>query len=100
RERGVPASRFFMPVSFASQMGGTLTLVGTSTNLLVAGLVLDLGLPRIRLFDITLPGLILTSIGVVYLLTVGRRLVPDRDGEADLDARYELGEYLSGLEVG
>lgn len=100
RERGVPASRFFMPVSFASQMGGTLTLVGTSTNLLVAGLVLDLGLPRIRLFDITLPGLIFTGLGVAYLLTVGRRLVPDRDGEADLDARYELGEYLSGLEVG
>jgi di/tricarboxylate transporter len=100
RERGIPASRLFMPVSFASQMGGTLTLVGTSTNLLVAGLVLELGLPRIGLFDITLPALVLTVIGVVYLLTLGRRLVPDRDGEADLDARYELGEYLSGLEVG
>ncbi len=99
RERGIPASRLFMPVSFASQMGGTLTLVGTSTNLLVAGLVLDLGLPRIRLFDITGPALIMALVGVAYLLTVGRRLVPDRDGEDDLDERYELGEYLSGLEV-
>ncbi|MEX2465759.1 MAG: SLC13 family permease [Gemmatimonadota bacterium] len=100
REVGVPASRLLMPVSFASQMGGTLTLIGTSTNLLVAGLILDLGLPRIRLFDITLPGLVFTALGVLYLLTLGRRLVPDRDGATDLDARYELGEYLSGLEVG
>jgi di/tricarboxylate transporter len=99
RERGIPASRLFMPVSFASQMGGTLTLVGTSTNLLVAGLVLDLGLPRIRLFDITAPGIVMTLVGVAYLVTVGRRLVPDRDREDDLDERYELGEYLSGLEV-
>ena len=99
RDRGIPASRLFMPVSFASQMGGTLTLVGTSTNLLVAGLVLELGMPRIGLFDITPPALVLTVVGVTYLLTVGRRLVPDRDVEADLDERYELGEYLSGLEV-
>ncbi len=99
RERGVPASRFFMPVSFASQMGGTLTLVGTSTNLLVAGLALELGLPRIGLFDITLPALMLTMLGILYLLTVGRRLVPDRDAEDTMDERYELGEYLSSLEV-
>ena len=99
RERGVPASRLFMPMSFASQMGGTLTLVGTSTNLVIAGLVLQLGLPRIGLFDITPPALILTALGLVYLLTIGRRLVPDRDVEEDMDERYELGEYLSGLEV-
>jgi hypothetical protein len=53
-----------MPISFGSQMGGTLTLIGTSTNLLVAGLVLDLGLERIRLFDITPPALVLTAVGV------------------------------------
>ncbi len=98
--RDIPASRLLMPVSFASQMGGTLTLIGTSTNLLVAGLVLDLGLPRILLFDVTAPALVLTVLGLVYLLTLGRKLVPDRDGEFDMDARYELGEYLSGLEVG
>ena len=100
RERGVPASRLFMPMSFASQMGGTLTLVGTSTNLVIAGLVLQLGLPRIGLLDITPPALILTAVGLVYLLTIGRRLVPDRDVEESMEERYELGEYLSGLEVG
>lgn len=48
RDMGVAPSRLFMPVSFASQMGGTLTLIGTSTNLLAAGLLLELGVERDR----------------------------------------------------
>jgi di/tricarboxylate transporter len=80
-------------------MGGTLTLIGTSTNLLVAGLVLDLGLPRIGLFDITPPALVLSGVGVLYLLTAGRWLMPRRQAEADLLEQYELREYLSGLVV-
>jgi di/tricarboxylate transporter len=100
RQMGIAPSRLFMPISFASQMGGTLTLIGTSTNLLVAGLVLDLGLERIRLFDITPPALALTVIGVLYLLTVGRWLTPSRETDPDLISSYELREYLSGLKVG
>lgn len=99
REIGAAPSRLFMPISFASQMGGTLTLIGTSTNLLVAGLVLDLGLERIRLFDITPPALVLTGVGLLYLLTVGRWLMPTRETAPDLIARYELREYLTGLVV-
>jgi di/tricarboxylate transporter len=95
RSIGVAPSRLFMPISFASQMGGTLTLIGTSTNLLVAGLVLELGLERIRLFDITMPALVLTVIGVVYLLTIGRWLTPVRTASTDLVERYELREYLA-----
>jgi di/tricarboxylate transporter len=99
RELGFSASRFFMPISFASQMGGTLTLIGTSTNLLVAGLVLEMGMERIRLFDITGPALVLTTIGVAYLLTVGRWLMPSRQAAADVMERYELRDYLSVLVV-
>jgi di/tricarboxylate transporter len=99
RQIGAAPSRLFMPISFASQMGGTLTLIGTSTNLLVAGLVLDLGLERIRLFDITPPALVLTAVGVAYLLTVGRWLTPTRETPRDLIASYELREYLTGLKV-
>jgi di/tricarboxylate transporter len=99
RELGIAPSRLFMPISFASQMGGTLTLIGTSTNLLVAGLVLELGMDRIRLFDITGPALVLTLIGLAYLLTVGRWLMPVRAAAADTLDRYELREYLSVLVV-
>jgi len=99
RDIGVAPSRLLMPLSFGSQMGGTLTLIGTSTNLLVAGLVLDLGLERIRIFDITPPALILMLVGVTYLLTVGRWLTPERESTADLVSTYELRDYLTGLIV-
>lgn len=100
RNTGIAPSRILMPISFASQMGGTLTLIGTSTNLLVAGLALELGVGRIGLFDLTLPVLILTGAGVVYLLTVGRWLTPVRETDVGLEERYELGEYLSALRLG
>jgi di/tricarboxylate transporter len=99
RKTGARPSKLLMPISFASQLGGTLTLIGTSTNLLVAGLVLELGLERIRLFDITPPGLVLMAVGVAYLLTVGRWLTPVREPARDLAAAYELREYLTALEV-
>jgi len=100
RKLNIAPSRLFMPISFASQMGGTLTLIGTSTNLLVAGLILDLGLERIRLFDITLPALILAAVGITYLLTVGRWLTPAREAQADLISSYEIRDFLTGLVVG
>lgn len=99
REAEIPPSRVLMPLSFASQLGGTLTLIGTSTNLVVAGLVLDLGLGRIRIFDITLPGLALAGVGVVYMLTLGRWLTPVRPPPESLVRRYELHDYLTGLVV-
>lgn len=92
-------SRFLMPLSFASQMGGSLTLIGTSTNLLVAGLILDLGLERIRLFDITPPALALAAVGILYLLTAGRWLTPHRSAAESLLEGHRLREYLTGLIV-
>jgi di/tricarboxylate transporter len=99
REIGAAPSRFLMPLSFGSQLGGTLTLIGTSTNLLVAGMILDLGLDRLRLFDITPPGLILAAVGLLYLLTVGRWLTPRREAGGDMLATYELRDYLTELTV-
>jgi di/tricarboxylate transporter len=100
RRSGFAPSRLFMPISFASQMGGTLTLIGTSTNLLVAGLLVELGMERIRIFDITAPALAMTVVGVAYLFTVGRWLTPTRETKQDLVASYELRDYLTGLVVG
>ncbi len=99
RDTGQAPSRLLLPLSFGSQLGGTLTLLGTSTNLLVAGLVLDLGLERIRLFDITGPALVLMLIGVVYLLTLGRWLTPTRESAQAALTLAELREYLTGLYV-
>ncbi|MHB1192656.1 MAG: SLC13 family permease [Longimicrobiales bacterium] len=100
RASNIAPSRVLMPVSFGSQMGGTLTLIGTSTNLLVAGLVLELGRDRIRLFDITPPAVVLAAVGIGYLLTVGRWLTPRREAPHDMASAYDLREYTSVLVVG
>ena len=99
RSSEVAPSRILMPMSFAAQMGGTLTLIGTSTNLVVAGVALDLGLERIRLFDITMPALFVCAAGLLYLFTVGRWLLPHRTAEEDLLRSYELHDYLTMLRV-
>lgn len=99
RKIGARSSKLLIPISFASQMGGTLTLIGTSTNLLVAGLVLEMGMERIGLFQVTPPALVLTLIGVIYLLTVGRWLAPVREATPDLYSAYDLREYSSVLIV-
>ncbi|MGH7506068.1 MAG: SLC13 family permease, partial [Longimicrobiales bacterium] len=96
---GAPPSRLLMPLSFGAVLGGMLTLIGTSTNLIVAGLAVDLGLPRIGLFDITRPALFAVAAGVLYLLTIGRRLTPYRKAGDDLLETYELHEYVTALDV-
>ena len=71
-------STFLLPLSYAAMLGGTLTLVGTSTNLLASDISADvLGRP-IGMFDFTPVGALVVLTGTVYLLTVGRRLVPAR----------------------
>lgn len=99
REREIAPSRILMPLSFASQMGGTLTLIGTSTNLLVAGIVLSAGADRITLFEMTGAAALVAIVGIAYLLTVGRWLVPVRRASEDLLKQYELRDYLTGLVV-
>jgi di/tricarboxylate transporter len=99
RNAGVAPSRLLMPLSFGSQLGGSLTVIGTSTNLLVAGMVLDLGMDRISLFEITPPGLVLVAVGCLYLLTVGRWLTPHRRPEKASVLRHELRDYATELLV-
>jgi di/tricarboxylate transporter len=72
------SSRLLIPLSFASILGGMTTLIGSSTNLLVAGVVRELGLPRIGFFDFFVPGAVLAAAGLAYVLLVAPRLLPDR----------------------
>ena len=90
----VPPARLLMPLSFAGMFGGVCTLIGTSTNLLVSTIAEQNGLAPIGMFELSRLGLIFFGVGVVYMVLVGVRLIPDRGGDAALDERYGMGDYL------
>ena len=78
RQAAISSSRLLMPLSFVVILGGTCTMIGTSTNLLVDGIVRDMGMPAFGLFEITPVGIVAALAGAAYLALIGQRLLPDR----------------------
>ena len=85
---GTSASKTLMPMTFSAQLGGVLTPIGTSLNLLVVATAAGLGVRRFEMFDFFVPGAIVAAVGVVYLWLVAPRLLPDRKSDfADTQPR-------------
>lgn len=84
RQMGVSASKVLIPLSYLAIMGGTLSLIGTSTNLLVDGVAQANGMASFSVFEITKLGLLMALAGIAYLVLVGHRLLPDRASMSDL----------------
>ncbi len=99
RRSRLPPSRLFMPLAFGAILGGTATLVGTPPNILAAAMLRDRGLEPFGLFDFTPLGAALLLGGVVFMLTLGRRLLPGRRAASPGRAESELAD-LYGLHEG
>ena len=105
RRAGLPASRLMMPLAFGSILGGTTTMVGTPPNIVAATILSEQGLEPFGLFEFTPIGALLLVAGVLFMITLGRRLLPDRQtgpGEAetaDLTHIYHLEERLFTIRI-
>ena len=95
RSMRLPGSKFLIPLSYASVLGGACTLIGTSTNLVVNGILLDQGQPPMSMFELTWIGAPIVLAGAVYVALAGPRLLPVREMLTSILSEEERREYLT-----
>ena len=99
RRTGIRASKLLIPLSFLSILGGATTLIGSSTNLLVAGVAASSGEPAFSIFEISKLGIVYAVIGFLYIYFIGHRLLPDRDTVSSLLDAEDTRRFSSAAEV-
>jgi di/tricarboxylate transporter len=95
REMGIASSKLLIPLSYASIFGGTCTLLGTSTNLLASGILLDSGHAPIGMFELAAVGLPILACGSLYLVFFGNKLLPHRETLTSILSDEERKEFMT-----
>jgi di/tricarboxylate transporter len=98
RQQKISVSKLLMPLSFVTVLGGMITVIGTSTNVLASGLSKKLGYGEFGLFEFTKLGVVTFILGLTYLVFMAPKLLPDRKpitDKSNLPNDYQLEEYVS-----
>jgi di/tricarboxylate transporter len=96
RNAQLSPAKFLMPLAFASILASSITLIGTSTNIVVSGLMTQYGLQPIGMFELAPVGIPIAVVGVVYMLVLGRRFIPDRIPAREIES-LSKGLYLTEI---
>ncbi|MCJ7550040.1 MAG: SLC13 family permease, partial [Anaerolineae bacterium] len=115
RRTGTPRSRLLMPVAFSAILASSISLVASSTNVLISGLMSEVGMEPLGVFELARVGLPIAVLGLLYMVTIGNRLIPVREQETDeepfgihpyvaeviiLPDSYLVGKTLRGAALG
>jgi di/tricarboxylate transporter len=98
RRSGFSPSKFLMPLAFASILSSSVTLISTSTNIVISGLLTARGYAPMGMFELAPVGVPIVCAGLIYMITFGLRLLPERAGD-NLAEDYHLRDYLTELVV-
>ncbi len=100
QKTGIAITRLLIPMAFATILGGMCTLVGTSTNLLVSGMAVDMGYEPIGMFELSPIGVPLLIGGVIFVAAFARKLLPNRQSLTAMMAGSNHREYVTELQIG
>lgn len=99
KKQKISPSKLLIPLSYCTVLGGMITVIGTSTNILASGIAKQLGYREFSLFEFTSLGLITFFIGIIYLSLVAPKLLPDRQTANSVGQDYGLKDYVSELVI-
>jgi di/tricarboxylate transporter len=99
RERNIPASKLLMPLSFAASLGTAITIIGAPAFLVADDVLRRGGRPALGIFSIAPIGLSISVVGILFMVLVGRFLLPAREGAEDLKDRFRLDSYFTELKI-
>jgi len=93
-------SKFLIPLAWGSLMGGNMTMIGTPPNILASGILESYGnLEPFQFFDFLPMGIIVLGTGILYMVLIGRRLLPERMSGAELTQSYQIEDYLTEVRI-